>query len=792
VTRARAALLVFPAAAVLLCADALRPGRVLLPTALDSLPPWRDEAAGPPARSNPLAADSLLLTLPARAYNHQMLRQGRLPFWNPYAFCGYPHLALIQNGALYPLTLPLDLLDPFDSIDYGACLHLALAGLLMYAFLRRGGLARGPAVVGGLAFELSGFFLVRLSVPSYLHSGTWLPAMLLGARAVVSGEPGRGRWALPAAVALSILGGHPQVTMLALLLTAAYAVGSAPAGAPAPARGRALLHLAGLVLLGSCLAGAALVPFAELLAHSARETVPLDVYRRSATPAVALAQALVPDLFGHPVDGTYWFGQRAALLDGVAAEARYWGFNAIGQNVFTGVAPLALAVLALVRARGRRDVVLFGLAAAASLAVFLRTPLLDLAWAALPGFRYSRPDRVLFVYMAALSVLAAHGAEAIGAARGGEPARTRPARLLARSAAALLAWGVVAPHARPSGLAELAAWTRAAWATWAAEPVVIVAELAFAAAVIAAVAAIARRGKTDAPASAALVVLVAAPAVVFGWRFNPAQPEPALGRTAAEHALRERSGPTRLARVLAREELFLPPNLTTLLELEDTQGASAAGLESYLGLVEAVDPSAVVGGKYLLAFRDARAAASPLLRLLSVEWMVADAAGGAALSRRADFLPRFYVVPRAEAYADVAQARARLLSPDFDPRAAALVPAEDAAKVVPASAAGASGRARGSDAVTIVRYEPHRIELEVDAAAGGLLVSSDTAYPGWESAVDGRSAPTLLVNTAFRGVALSPGRHRVTMEYVPRSFRAGLALSGAAVVVMLVALARRG
>lgn len=787
----RWALLAFPLAAILLCWDGLRPGDVLLPTALESLPPWRDAAtAASLPRSNPLASDSLLLTLPARAYNHRMLREGRLPFWNPHVFCGYPHLALIQNGALYPPTLPLDFLDPLDSIDYGAVLHLTLAGFLMYTFLRRSGLDAGPALVGGLAFELNGFFLVRLSVPSYLYSGTWLPLMLLGAQAVTEGGPSRARWALPAGVALSIAGGHPQITVLAVLLAAAWAEGRlwlAPAAAGA-SRLRTLANVGLLVLLGAGLAGFALVPFAELLAHSARDAVPLDVYRRSAAPIAALAQALLPDVFGHPVDGTYWFGERATLLDGVPAHQRYWGFNAIGQNLFTGVAPLALAVLAVRRRRARPDVALFAGIALASLAVFLRTPLVDLAWAVVPGFRYSRPDRVVFVYMAAVSILAAHGADALRGADTPSQRVGRGGRFWLAIAAVLLAWAVVTPLVRPDGFTSLAQWLSLAAASWRAQQAHLSIQAATAVVAIAAVAWLARRRSAGPAAIALLAVLAAAPSLAFGWRFNPAQRAPELGRTAVEKTLQARSGATRLARVLPAEDLYLPPNLTQLLGLDDVQGASAAGLEPYIRLVQAADPAAVVGGKYFLAFRDRHAADSPLLRLLAVEWVLSDAAGAITLSRLPGALPRFYVVPRAEPYDDVAQARARLLSPAFDPRASALVPVAQAATL----AAGSGTGGADTSVVTVQQYEPHRIELDVDAPVGGLLVSSEAAYPGWRSEVDGRTAETLLVNTAFRGVAVPPGRHRVTMEYVPWSFAAGLALSGAALMVTLLARARRG
>src|SRR5262245_23395036 len=34
----------------------------------------------------------------------EMIRNGLLPLWNPYIFCGMPLLASIQPGALYPPT----------------------------------------------------------------------------------------------------------------------------------------------------------------------------------------------------------------------------------------------------------------------------------------------------------------------------------------------------------------------------------------------------------------------------------------------------------------------------------------------------------------------------------------------------------------------------------------------------------------------------------------------------------------------------------------------------------------
>lgn len=66
---------------------------------------------------------------------------------------------------------------------------------------------------------------------------------------------------------------------------------------------------------------------------------------------------------------------------------------------------------------------------------------------------------------------------------------------------------------------------------------------------------------------------------------------------------------------------------------------------------------------------------------------------------------------------------------------------------------------------------------------------SDADYPGWEARVDGRPAPLLRADYAFRGVALPAGRHEVELRYRPRALWAALAASGlAALAILLLAL----
>ncbi len=82
------------------------------------------------------------------------------------------------------------------------------------------------------------------------------------------------------------------------------------------------------------------------------------------------------------------------------------------------------------------------------------------------------------------------------------------------------------------------------------------------------------------------------------------------------------------------------------------------------------------------------------------------------------------------------------------------------------------GKASGAE-VNVIHYEPGRIELITRNAQAGLLVLSETFYPGWIALIDGREAGVERVNYALRGVTVPGGEHQVEFVYRPRSLRQG-------------------
>jgi hypothetical protein len=80
-------------------------------------------------------------------------------------------------------------------------------------------------------------------------------------------------------------------------------------------------------------------------------------------------------------------------------------------------------------------------------------------------------------------------------------------------------------------------------------------------------------------------------------------------------------------------------------------------------------------------------------------------------------------------------------------------------------------------AAHIESYDAERVSIQAQLDRPGLLLLTDSNYPGWKATVDGQPAPILKANYLFRGVMLGPGSHRVEFRYAPVSYAAGYGIS---------------
>ena len=176
------------------------------------------------------------------------------------------------------------------------------------------------------------------------------------------------------------------------------------------------------------------------------------------------------------------------------------------------------------------------------------------------------------------------------------------------------------------------------------------------------------------------------------------------------------------------------------------------------------------------------------LRLLGLD-------GDVHVYERTSALPRAFVVPTIEIVDDdddALEAMVRnqpvlddgtVLIDGWDPARLAFVEAEpsDPALTPLLDDSGCTGRAE----VHIIGYEPHAVDLSVDSPCPGLLVLTDTYYPGWHAEVNGRPQAIYPADLAFRSVFVDAGQSTVSFRYRPQSFRIGLTLAAATAAAVL-------
>jgi hypothetical protein len=151
---------------------------------------------------------------------------------------------------------------------------------------------------------------------------------------------------------------------------------------------------------------------------------------------------------------------------------------------------------------------------------------------------------------------------------------------------------------------------------------------------------------------------------------------------------------------------------------------------------------------------------------------------GLWIYRRPTALGRAFIAHDAQIIADDAQARAALRAPAFSISRTVTLPAAP-----PCSLEATQPQ---EETAQVVDESPNHIELRTRSAGAGLLVLSETYYPGWEARVDGQPAPVLRADTVLRAVCLPAGEHTVRFDFRPPDLIVGAIISCLALAVVVV------
>ncbi len=756
--------------------------RTLVTFRLTNVFPWLSEAAQEELEQPSVTSDCTFSYFPRRVFATKMIRQGELPFWNPHQFCGTPFMAAFQTAVLYPVNLVLYLFDPATQMDLFLYIHFMIAAVFTFLLGRKLALSREASVISAVTFTFCGFMVTRYGQPTFISTASWLPALLFFGEHLLERPGLRRAGLLGLAFSLCILAGFPQLAMFNIYALVTYMLVRVLLEKGKTARWRGMVLGLVIVALGlaTLVCAFQLLPTWELSTFSYRKILPYDMVLSSAHHNLVSLKYLVPDILGHPRD----VGVLSKELVKVGREPVFQQ-NYVSTTGYLGVLPLLLAVVAL--AGLRRKAIPLVILAAISLLVVFGTPLLHVFYRLLPGFNFSRIDRVIVVYMCSVAVLAGYGFDAALACG--------KRRLFVGAAFLVFAAGF-------AGWFRLAGWRAIhgyiagaigaeAYLTYASREVYIFLVFALLSGVL--LLAAGRRFPRRIVLVAAVGLLLA-DLVPNALGFKVSQP---AGKIVPPSKiiddLKDDTGTWRFAKYGAE---VIPSNTATIVGLHDIHGYDALNVNRYMEVLGAVDSTMIAVSNAALrrrigpiAGRDALE--SRILDMLNVKYImtVADLGGErpepVSLVNN-QYLPRAYLVGKARCFDSYERVLAYMKSGAFDPAAEVLLVGDRAQAL-----RSPGGRSPGS--ALLVEYGPHRIVVAVDAAAPCYLFVSDVHYPGWKAFLDDEEVELLRANYAFRAVGLGPGTHSVRMEYVPLYFRIGLIFSvaGIGLMALLISSGRR-
>lgn len=454
--------------------------RTLLPA--DNLfagPPWSAHAdeLGVDQPHNALLSDLILENYVWKRLTLQAIEQRSLPLWDPYVLAGHPFLANGQHSMLYPFSLLFYVLPITKAYGWFTVLQLWLAGLFMAVLLRVLGANRTGALIAGITYQLSTFFVVSVVFTMIIAAAVWLPLLLALIEIIIRKQETKGPvayspipYVAAGAVVLGVqnLAGHIEITYYTLLVSGFYALWRLfvlwrRQHVVAPAL-RLAIWLLAMVGLGMGLGAVQLAPLYEVASRNFRVgSVDYSDVVGWALPARRIISFLIPDFFGNPSHhatfdllSRHWLplGPNAhGGINPLCPNCTGWDIKtSVEAGAYLGILPLALAGLAVVGwVRQRHHTAIFAVLAGLSLAFAFGTPLYALLYYGLPFWnQLHSPFRWIFPFTLSVAVLAGLGASALSRRRESSEAveagevRSDPLDTISRYAGWLLFWGGLA------------------------------------------------------------------------------------------------------------------------------------------------------------------------------------------------------------------------------------------------------------------------------------------------------------------------------------------------------------
>lgn len=671
---------------------------------------------------------------------------GRFPLWDPNTWTGQPLLAQAQPGAAYPLNwllfwMPLNAHGWLrqDVLHWYYVLIHFLAALTCYALARELGRSRGASVLAGCIFSLGGY-VAYTDWPQMLNGAVWAPLVFLYLFRVARGERVIASSLLSGFfLGVAWLVGHHQLPLFMSIAAAAtwiwIGVRSRESG----------VRLARLAVLAFVITGMT----------SAFQTLPTAEYGRLAVRWVGAEE---PEGLGQTVAYEYHrpHSLKPVSLIGLVIP----GIDHDAYDSYVGGAALTLALLGVLLAwKDHRVRWLAGLALGGILfALGPNSVFHGVIYALVPLVDKARvPAAGSLIFLLGLAPLAAFGLDKLTLPESDFWSR-RAGWVLSGIAAVLM-------------LASLFFYAAKVTPAISDDRMVITALVAL---LLAALMAGLRSGGIS--SQAATVMAIGLIMFELGNSTDYWLPHVSdkahnlyLSKLAADYDVaRYLKGQGDFAR-FTYDDAAIPYNIGDWYGIESFN-AYVASVPSNLWAHEVFSNRVqdVLGIRYYVGKTAAR----------SDEREVFQGRDGIKVFENPNAFPRVWAVHGTRKVAGEKQARELLAGAGFDARHTVFMIGQD-----PPRLATCDG-----DDVSMSHHEPSLLTIHAQMQCRGMVILSDTWFPGWTATVDGKRAKIEKAYGMLRGLVVEAGSHTIEMHYRPLGVYIGAGLSLLACGIVLLGL----
>lgn len=738
---------------------------------------WEGFPYGVPVK-NPIAGDVPSFIYPMQTYAVELIKSGQWPLWNPLILAGTPLMANFQSAPFSPTNFVYWILPILDAWTGQMMLQPILGAIFGYLLLRYFKRSKIASVIGGIIYAFSGFMMIWMEWNGHGLVAAFFPLVALLIYKLVDTEKLIFGVILSLAIAIQLFGGYPQIIIYQFI---AIALGILILDRELIWKFKKIFLVILFVSLGISLGMVQILPGYELVKLSQRG-VEIVYPEWALLSPFSVIRFIAPDYFGN--HSTY----------------NYWGPADYTQSVgYSGVIAIILAVLGVITNWKEKGVKLGAIWVGMSLIIAFDTPFSRFMYQT--GFLASQASsshRIMVLSNLGIAILAAYGLD-----------RLRFEKIQIKEIIRSLYFPGILLGVYLTVSVSIVVWINtnnnlfSEIAKLQQNMLVGIRNLVIPCILflitIVLMFIVRRYSKYRTVIVLIFGLLAVGELFRFGWKFTPFSPKGIVfPTTPVIDFLAKQNTPFR---VNANE--VVPINLMMPYRIETIEGYDAVypvKFAKYISALNSGRTDTEIMGRYGLIFNPS----SNLFDLANVKYILAlkklnngkvDPEGeissvyesdrfetvfedkSVAVLENKNALPRALMIYDWELEKNDNKVLEKLID-NYPIKQKALLEVDPK---IPVTGTGISS-------VNLDEYSRSK-KVKVATDKPGLLLITDSFYPGWKAFVDNKEESVLLANYNFMAIPIyTSGEHIVELKYYPDSFMYGLYITLASALALLAIL----